>query len=67
MRSRQPKDCEPPVFGPSYSVRTGYFGYLAVTGYLGSTAVARLVDIVFVGTRSVGRRPGREPVGRQLQ
>jgi hypothetical protein len=55
-------------FGPNSSYHellTGYFSDLAVESQLGCT---EWVDKWFwVGTTTAGHRPGREPVGRQLQ
>lgn len=58
-----------PVVLAQGTVTTGYFGDLAVTAYLRFTAEAGLIDSVLdvVGTEVAGRRPRREPVGRQLR
>jgi hypothetical protein len=56
-KSRQPKDCEPPISlaqdtVTTNTVTTGYFGDLAVGPATGSTAVAGLIDSLdfWVGT-----------------
>jgi len=68
MRSRQPKNCEP-RFGPSCNYDKVTLVTLQLQPGPSSTAVAGLFDswVVWVGTESVGHRPRREPVGRQLQ